>query len=126
MALVAPDTVLDASMISVSDATVHKEATVNNVTAELTGRRICSMTAGAVVSGFTVMDTSADFPLQLVSIDSICMQWVRLLLAFSILIQCSVSLPGSPLMRGTLPARMEKGHGTACEHTLQLTPPVGL
>lgn len=83
VALVAPDTVLDASVISVNDPNAHTEVTVDRATAELIGRRIHSMTAGAVVSGLLMKDTSADCSQHLVSIESICMQWVRLPLAFS-------------------------------------------
>lgn len=85
VALVAPDTVLDASFISIRDPKAHKKITVDNVTAELIGRSIWSMTAGAVVSGVAVKDTEPAFSQRLVSIDSICMQWVCPPLAFSTL-----------------------------------------
>jgi hypothetical protein len=78
VALVSPDIVLDASNLSVRDPKAHKKISVDNITAELVGRGIYRMAAGAVVSGIAVKDTEPAFSQRLVSIDSICVQLVCL------------------------------------------------
>lgn len=78
ISLVVPDTFLNASIISITDTKAHKKTTVENVIAQIIGKGIWNMTAGAVVTRVVVTDTEPAFSQRLVSIDSICVQWVRL------------------------------------------------